>query len=350
MCYMTPHLGDHYYIIPNYYRNRNIIIEYDIDNSDKKIKLLDKRIEIYRVELDVEYNRSSGLYRAVKEVIDIAPPAPVSKSFIFVKENKDKNTFKIFSSASMYDVQKFYWNKFFEKFGNNDIFKPSELKHHTMSVLIEKQNLTPLQLGKMIVFINSPNNNSFIKKIAQRESNKYVKFNRPKTFVDALGGDWAKKEGNASAIDIFDNRVVTIRLFKSTMDKETFFKNLEFVKALIDYCNTGVCSMNDCYNYDGFCRFVEKYSRCYPYLYKYLVKTKYCKGKSNKILTTNPEDREFKYKKNITEDQVVLFETAFLRNFTPWFCSNRSRRQYWEDKRGSWQYAFSRLFFGKHVI
>lgn len=238
-----------------------------------------KPLRYYGVELEVEHNPNKEnkvtLYDAVLQ------SSEAIGKFGFIKRDGSLNCgIEIVSAPATFEAQHVIWDKFFDKFKKGDIF--SSEKTCGMHIHVSKNSLTKLQISKMIVFIYSKENNEFIKAVAQRDSNRYSSFAVEKTFGDSIGGSWIESEGKYTALNIINRHTVELRIFKGTLDRHIFLKNLEFTKALIDYCDTGVCSLKDLKSHLGFCAFVQNYSSCYPNLYKFLLKKDYCIFKSKK--------------------------------------------------------------------
>lgn len=99
-----------------------------------------------------------------------------------------------------------------------------------MHVHINKAALSPLQIGKMLVFLNSPAMRDPITVIAQRESNSYCERSQKKIT------DGSKCSETRHDIANVGQRTVEIRMFRGNLRAERILKNVEFCHALVTYC------------------------------------------------------------------------------------------------------------------
>lgn len=77
-----------------------------------------------------------------------------------------------------------------------------------------------------------------------------------------------KRQSNRhSAINLHNAESIEIRIFKGTLRPEIYFKNIEFVKALVDFTRYEIIKNLDVNNFESF---VNKNKQEYPYLYKYV--------------------------------------------------------------------------------
>jgi hypothetical protein len=132
-----------------------------------------------------------------------------------------------------------------------------------MHVHINKAALSPLQIGKMLVFLNSPAMRSRITTIAQRESNTYCERSEKKV-TDGV-------ERSESRYDIANvsERTVEIRMFRGNLRPERVFKNLEFCHALVMYCRDA--SLKAVEQWSEFASWLLKRRSQYPNLIRFLA-------------------------------------------------------------------------------
>lgn len=124
-----------------------------------------------------------------------------------------------------------------------------------------KAALTALQLGKMLVFLNSDNNARFIDTIAQRRPNDYAQ----RTVKNFKSG----KHNSENRYEILNvgSRTVEFRLFRGTLRPDRILKNLEFAHAVIMYCRDA--SMQEL-DIAGFGAFLRKNRGTYSNLCRFL--------------------------------------------------------------------------------
>jgi hypothetical protein len=244
-----------------------------------------KNTRYFGVELEVEHNsgndKGNNLYQTARAVRSFfnAKKDP----FVMIKHDGSlENGFEIVTAPATYGVHEAWWNEFFKTYGERGEMSSRYTTTCGMHVHISKNSLTQLQIGKILVFICAHANRHFIKAIAGRDSNRYNNFTHAKRLTDAYGGTWIANEGRYTAVNLMNANTVEIRLFKGTLDKSKFFKNMEFVTALVEYCAIGNCSINDVKEFGGFVKFVSNASTVYPNLFKFLVDTGYCTYKSKR--------------------------------------------------------------------
>lgn len=249
----------------------------------------------FGVELEVEFNSNQNLdrNRVAKRVNDCFP-----RPFIITKHDsslKDKGLggFEIVSAPATYKRHLKEWEQFFATYQEKSLLSSFFTDSCGMHVHVSKDSLSTLQIGKIVSFICHPNNRRFIRQVAQRSSNKYNNFTISKKVSDvpffkrSIGANtqpaWIRQEMHHTAVDIQNPHTVEIRIFKGTLKKEAFFKNIEFVAALCDWCETGVASVCDVGEVPKFCQYVEKFSNQYPHLFAFLVERGYCRAKGKLV-------------------------------------------------------------------
>jgi len=135
-----------------------------------------------------------------------------------------------------------------------------------MHVHIERKRLSRLQIQKMLVFINAPENETFITGIAQRESGTWCQ-REPKKLTHT-------SEDHHDALYLGNNTTVEMRIFRGTMRPDRFWKNLEFVDAVVQW--TRDISYRDL-TYQNFVSYVRQLRGKYKYLFAYLVEIGYAR-------------------------------------------------------------------------
>lgn len=133
-----------------------------------------------------------------------------------------------------------------------------------MHVHINRRALTPLQIGKMLVFINSKRNDVKLLKIFQRGDNKYS-HSAVKCILDGK-----KQYGDrGERINLNPDHTIEVRAFKGNLRYERVMKNIEFVHAMCVYCRD--CSMQTVEDWDSFKRFVASRKSIYNNLHAYMI-------------------------------------------------------------------------------
>lgn len=156
-----------------------------------------------------------------------------------------------------------------------------------MHVHVNRGALSELQLGKMLVFINEPTNSRLVSAVAGRYRSQWCRYSA-KTLTSPKDGD----DGRRVALNCENESTVEFRIFRGTVVRRAFMKNLEFVAAVVSFC--GVDRRSFCESKSGtlFCRFVRENRKLYPNLFGYLVETNFCealrkRGDSNDTTPTS---------------------------------------------------------------
>lgn len=131
-----------------------------------------------------------------------------------------------------------------------------------MHVHVTKSALSQLQLGKMLCFLNDPANERFIATVAGRKPCSWCKVSPKKP------SDIAYQTERYVALNI-THRTAEFRIFRGTVKGATFYKNLEFVQALCEFCSPAARSIAEAASFRGLCDWLRK--KDYPNLYAHLV-------------------------------------------------------------------------------
>ena len=132
-----------------------------------------------------------------------------------------------------------------------------------MHIHITRSGLSQLQIAKMLVFLNSKQNEDFIKLVCGRYNTNYC---RKTKFDQGL----RKTTEKYSALNTSPRATVELRLFRGTLNKNSFFKNLEFAEALVVHTSPANTGLIDSIGTESFIRLVEKNSKRWPHLHAYL--------------------------------------------------------------------------------
>lgn len=130
-------------------------------------------------------------------------------------------------------------------------------------VHINKAALTPFQIGKMLVFLNSRVMRERITTVAQRESNDYCRRSEKKVT------DGGAVSGSRYDIVNVGERTVEVRMFQATIRADLVLKNVEFCHALVMFCRDA--SLNSVEQWDTFASWLVKRRGQYPNLVKFLA-------------------------------------------------------------------------------
>jgi hypothetical protein len=136
-----------------------------------------------------------------------------------------------------------------------------------MHIHASRSALTQLQLGKMLVWINHPNNESVVKTTAGRALKQWACIEMGKKLTDGK----KLSPNRYVALNVRDE-TVEIRIFRGTLKPESFYKNLEFYDALIAFCAPANHGCRDIETPQPFLKFVTNNVKSYPHLHEFYVR------------------------------------------------------------------------------
>jgi hypothetical protein len=132
-----------------------------------------------------------------------------------------------------------------------------------MHVHVSRAALSHLQIGKMMCFLNEPSAANFLAKIAGRKPCHWCKVHKKKI------GDFRRDGDRYTAFNVTNKQTVEIRIFKGTLAAAGFFKNLEFVAALVEFTAPATRSIAQATSHRAFCDWLPK--KQYPHLHAFLT-------------------------------------------------------------------------------
>lgn len=245
------------------------------------------KLPYYGVELEVEVvGKLDGRGRMIVsdariEQVARQVLAQLSGFAILKKDSSIKHGFEIVTAPASIKAQKQKWEKFFTWLEQQD--EPPIVSFNTdtcgMHVHISRSCLTTMQIGKMMQFMYNPVNAAFITTIAQRNPAKYAEINSMRTIKDCTP---LRQEENRQALawnrqlrhtafNTIPEKTVELRIFRGNTSRDGFLANLEFCQALMDFCASGVVSIEDATRWENLCEFIHTHHSCYPYLHKFLA-------------------------------------------------------------------------------
>ena len=163
-----------------------------------------------------------------------------------------------------YHQSKFHWNIVLEpvtRIGRSG----QGTTNCGMHVHASRAAISPLTLGKLLVFINSSQNRALVNRVAQRTENGYCQ-KHPKKVTHGL----EEASGRYEALHVAKH-TVEFRLFRGNLRYERVLKNIEFCHASIIYCQDA--SITAVEEPTGFIAWLSKRRKTYPNLVRYLQDT-----------------------------------------------------------------------------
>ena len=159
-----------------------------------------------------------------------------------------------------------------EKFMNNQKLQDNlQVKASCgMHVHIDRRQMSPLTLGKLIKFMQEAKNKAFLEAIAERKESTYAK----------LGNDLgvtSYHRGQASVerylgVNVQNQNTAEIRIFRTPNTQEKIQKNLEFVSALSQFIHPANSGINNLLHTD-FLQYVKENRSTYKQLFKFCQAT-----------------------------------------------------------------------------
>lgn len=213
------------------------------------------------------------------------------RDFALVKyDGSLRNGGEIVTAPSTLKAQKYYWSKFCEsKLDFTGRIKAWHTETCGTHIHVGRKFVTPLDIGKLLVFINGEHNRDFIHKIAGRSSSQWAK-QSDKHIKNGL-----HRSDKYEALNLGKPHTIEFRIFRGNLKKFGIFRNLEFVHALVRFAKQSAYDIDTTsvsnLTYENFVDWVGLQSNraIYPYLYKWLVKNDYVKGKA-RINTINESE------------------------------------------------------------
>lgn len=269
-----------------YYRNnacdcssyQRCIYDYSYDvlrhhrESIDRAKL--KRVIHFGVELEIEANYNQNYKKLTNTVNDLV------KDFACLKHDGSiDHGFEIVTKPGTLKDHYQMWETFFDN-------RPSGLSSYNtetcgMHVHVGlphvnggRSGLASLTTCKIKAFLNQKKNTRFINFIAQRnlDNESFARRNDLKSFPA-----YARDNIRYAPVSVSGKNTIEFRLFKGNLRKESFFKNIEFCDAVINFVqNSTLTQVQEKGNVRNFIEFVNSKGRkVYPYLIAYLKDTSY---------------------------------------------------------------------------
>jgi hypothetical protein len=193
---------------------------------------------------------------------------PFVKEFCIIKRDGSlKMGMEIVSLPMSLDMHRTQWDAFFENVPKMGLKISPTCGMH---VHASRENLSSLQIGKVLAFLHDPANIEFIKDIAGRvPPKKYANISDRRKITD-----WSRHSNRYDGFNLTNGTTVEFRIFKGTLEKAKMLSNLEFCVALLAFTFPGVAGIRE-NNLRGFVNFVQKNSKLYPALAQFMKAKKY---------------------------------------------------------------------------
>lgn len=242
---------------------------YDTEEHYLKGKRVTKSVRrLFGVEVELGFNTGDRVQNAL-DVWNV-----MGHDFAYIKHdgsitNSDlpghtKLGFEIVTAPTGLNVQRERW-KSLEKAKAFKTFRAWDTGTCGFHVHVSRDSLSPLQIGRILVFINHPNNRYFIEVVAGRSSNKYTKFIN-KRLSDCEVVD----ESKYMAVRTNKPNSIEFRIFRGTVNYRHIIRNIEFCDAVCDFCAPCTQSMQAVCDFRNFLAFVNERKGWWPILEEWL--------------------------------------------------------------------------------
>ena len=180
------------------------------------------------LEVEVSDRGSRSLSQAVEELNTHLNDDNVGSNVWFEEDGSLSHGFEIISNPMGLDTHTEFW-----QWLNDDSLVKGLRSHDTstcgLHIHINKSALTTMQIDKMNVFINHPDNAELIKKVSRRYASGYARIGEK-----TLGKAHSSYE-RYEAFNITNNKTVELRIFKGTLKYTSLMAAIEFANALVNF-------------------------------------------------------------------------------------------------------------------
>lgn len=150
-----------------------------------------------------------------------------------------------------------------------------------LHIHINKKALRPLEVGKMLVFINEKKNKRFIEDIAGRNMNRWCK----SEIKNVKDGQY-RSDDRYQAVNTSNRHTVELRIFRSNVSEYGFMRALEFTDALVHYLKQ-TSLKEQSLQYKSFVYYMKKpeVRSEYPNFWNWLITNGYVLGTPSRIVS-----------------------------------------------------------------
>ena len=212
------------------------------------------------VELEVEVRDGLSPLRKGLKIRNI------DKEFMVLKADGTlKNGFEVVTAPASLDIHKDMWPKILSVGIKRNV---TSWKTETcgLHVHVSRKPITPLTLGKILVFVNSHKTRQEIVALAGRENHFHPGRNKCYAFMQEKKVTELPPD-RYQAVNTTNANTIEFRIFKGTLDVKHVLANVEFVDAVVRWCmNT---SIREVESWKSFWSYVMSYKKRYAELITY---------------------------------------------------------------------------------
>jgi len=261
----------------------NGVYGYDYDVTEQLSPIYhgnEKRLLATEIEVERRNDCSSNIAEMVSTTMN---------NFALCKHDGSLNNgFEIVTAPATISALKEGWTKFCEA-NYSDQLSSWHTGTCGMHIHVDRTSLTPLEIGKLLVFVNGKANSKFMEAIAGRDSRQWSA-KKYKGIKDAL-----QRSDKYEALATHKPKTIEFRVFRGNIAKQGIMRNIEFVDALCNFVRTvGMDKDTDTVNRLSYTNFVSYMNTSenkgsYPYLFSWLVRKGYNKGRTKNIQNESEE-------------------------------------------------------------
>ena len=155
-----------------------------------------------------------------------------------------------------------------------------------LHIHINKKALSPLEIGKLLVFVNDKKNARFIEDIAGRNMGRWCASKTKK-----ISDGQYRSDDRYEAVNTVPSKTVELRIFKSNVSEHGFMRALEFTDGMIRYLKQS--SMREqSLSYKSFISYIKKPENRseYPNFWSWLITNGYVLGTPSRTVSRQFEN------------------------------------------------------------
>lgn len=223
---------------------------------------------VFGVELEMEPKDSHSQHELIAA---LAPANSVGANFLLKSDGSLNNGVELvtmpFTLAQHLDNSGVPWKETLEK-----VYDLAHAGRDTSScgihIHINKKALSALTIGKMLVFLNSPELAPLMTTIAQRAASSYCRRSAKK-----LTDGTKQSESRYDMMNVsVRHPTCEVRMFNGNITVERVYKNIEFCHALVQYCRQS--SLRTLADWGGFSQWLIAHRGEYKHLVSFLIDVK----------------------------------------------------------------------------
>lgn len=241
-----------------------------LNYSCKKISAVppkDTSSMLYGIEVETHVRNNRPVDEAIRELHRLVGPG----YYVTKSDGSLDNGFEIVTRPDSMKVHRAEWLRMFEAISGSAFLKENLRAWSAprqccgIHCHIDKSMLSQMQLGKLNVWLNHKNNRTFIEKVAGRGSNGYTSFKDEVRIIDGRRLKSGTTPERYVALNVGQN-TAEMRIFRSTLNPQSFFKILDFIEASVEWTGLANCSTMSVTSVADFSSFVHNEGARFPFL------------------------------------------------------------------------------------